>query len=194
MKNLKLNFKDCKLLKFRPNIAKRNQSISSILEKSSAIFEMVYEIKNEKSIKIFGNYFICHNKGRCKMIINNKLYSLRVTYQINDNYKKILNIKLLILNESILNFRKTFYECKSLQKFSVISPKDIKLKSDEIHNEQKNNQIDVSSIFDSERINDQSSNILNYSNETEKNFQKISLIKNTNISSKGRNKFNIVKS
>ena len=128
------------------------------------------------------------------MIINNKLYSLRVTYQINDNYKKILNIKLLILNESILNLRKMFYGCKSLQKFSVISPKDIKLKSDEIHNEQKNNQIDVSSIFDSERINDQSSNHLNYSNETEKNFQKISLIKNTNISSKGRNKFNIVKS
>ena len=50
IKNLKLNFKDCKLLKFRPNIAKRNQSISSILEKSSAIFEMVYGIKNEKSI------------------------------------------------------------------------------------------------------------------------------------------------
>ena len=127
------------------------------------------------------------------MIINNKLYSLRETYQINDNYKKILNMKLLILNESLLNLRKMFYECKSLQKFDVISPKDIKLKSDdEIHNEKNNNQIEISSIFDSQRINNQSSNHLIYSNETNKNSQKISLIKDTKISSKGRNKFNII--
>ena len=85
-----------------------------------------------------------------------------------------------------------FYECKSLQKFSVISSKDIKLEIDENNNEQKNNQIDISNLYDSERINNKSSNHLNYSNVTNINSQEISLIKNTSISSKNRNKFNII--
>ena len=57
------------------------------------------------------------------MIINNKLCSLKDTYQINDNNKKIFIIKLLILNNKNLDLSQMFYECKSLQKFSVISPK-----------------------------------------------------------------------
>ena len=86
------NFKDCKLLKYIPNIPKGNLSMSSMLEKSSAIFKLIYRIEKEKTIKITDTYFILRNKRKCKMIINNKLCLLKDTYHINVDNEKILKI------------------------------------------------------------------------------------------------------
>jgi len=187
------NFKDCKLLKYIPNIPKRNQSISSMFEKSSAIFKLIYKIEKEKTIKIMDTYFVFQNKRKCKMIINNKLQLrlLKDTYNINDDNEKMLKIKFLILNDKELDLSQMFNECKSLQKFSLISPKDIKLENDN-HHGQENNQINIQSIHDSEEINKLSSNQLCNFNNTNIKSLTISSIQNTIFTSKCINKFNII--
>ena len=148
------NFKDCKLLKYIPNIPKGNQAMSSMLEKSSAIFKLIYKIEKEKTIKIIDTYFILRNKRKCKMIINNKLQLrlLKDTYNINDDNEKMLKIKFLILNDKELDLSQMFNECKSLQKFSIISPKRIKSENEKNY-EQENSKIDIKSIHDSEGTN-----------------------------------------
>ena len=47
--------------------------ISSMLEKSSMIIKLDYEIENRKVIKLFGYNFFKLNKRKFKIIINNKL-------------------------------------------------------------------------------------------------------------------------
>ena len=55
------------------------------------------------------------------MIINNKLYSLRNMYGIQKCDKKFLKIKLIILNNYRLNFRKMFFRCTNLLEFNSLS-------------------------------------------------------------------------
>ena len=102
-----------------------------------------------------------------------------------------MKIKLLILNDKVLDLSQRFYECKSLQKFSVISPKEIKLEN-EIHYEEENNQINIPSVHDSEGTNNQSSNQFYGCIDSNKKSQTISSIQNTIIASKCRNIFNII--
>ena len=140
-----------------------------MFEKSSIIFKLVYEIKDRKPIKFFDNNFAHKNKniGKFKMIINNKLYSINNQYQMVDDNKKILKIKLVILNDKGINFRKIFYECKSLKEFSLISQDELK-QGNKIKEDYKTNQFDNLNTYDSEGTDKELSNKLIYSNETNK--------------------------
>ena len=51
--------------------------MASKFEKSSSTIKLVYEIKEEKIITIFCSKFVKHNKNKCKMIIDNKIYLLK---------------------------------------------------------------------------------------------------------------------
>ena len=80
------------------NVYKMN-NMSSMLEKSSVIFKLIYEIKGETTIKIFDSKFISKNKSKCKMVINNKIYAITNKCQIVDSNMKILKIKLIVLKK-----------------------------------------------------------------------------------------------
>ena len=73
--------------------------MSSMLEKSSAIFKIVYNSDKEKTIKILDTYFVFQNKRKCRLIINNKLHLLTDKLRLKDNNQKILKIKFLIMND-----------------------------------------------------------------------------------------------
>jgi hypothetical protein len=85
--------------------------------------------------------------------------------KITNNKKKVLKIKLLILNSHKINFRKMFYKCDSLKYFSIISKDEPKPKNKLIE-EQKDNQINNLDINNSEEINKQSSSDLYLFNGT----------------------------
>ena len=53
------------------------------------MFKLIYEIK-EKKLKIFDSSFYNYNKRKCKMIINNKLSSIKK--YIKSTKKKICAI------------------------------------------------------------------------------------------------------
>ena len=123
---------------YLPDISKWNNNISmsSLFEKDSSIIKLVYEIKKEKEIiKLFDEFFIRHNKIKCKIIINNNLYTLRDKYKIQNNHSKKIKIKLMILNNKGLNLKKMFYNCKNLKEFSFI----LKEKYDKESKEKNNN-------------------------------------------------------
>ena len=66
-------------------------------EKDISEINIIYDIKQENKIRIFGAKFVENNKNICKMIIDNKEYEITNKYNI-ENYKKnnknTLNIKL----------------------------------------------------------------------------------------------------
>ena len=41
-------------------------------EKDKLEINLIYDIKEEKNIKIFGSKFVENNKNKCKMIIDNR--------------------------------------------------------------------------------------------------------------------------
>ena len=140
--NLNLIIKDCWSLISLPDIPNnkikriKNINLSSMFEKSCSIFKLIYKIKKEKTIKIFNTDFVCRNKTKCKIIIDNKIYLLTDKYKINNKKKKFLKIKLMILNNVGINMSHMFYDCNSLKKFYDISKKEIKPR--EIIKEEKN--------------------------------------------------------
>ena len=122
---------------------KNNMNISYMLEKSSTIFKLIYDIKKEEDeIKIFDKIFVNNNKIKCKTIINNKIHLLTDKYQISDNEIKQLKIKLVILNNKGMNLNHMFYDCKSLKNFSALSQEEIKPEI-AFKEENKNNQIKI---------------------------------------------------
>ena len=58
------------------------------------------------------------------MIINNKLFLITDKYEVTNKNKKLLKIKLLILNNKKINFCHMFYECKSLNEFHIITEEE----------------------------------------------------------------------
>jgi len=109
----------------------------------TSMIKLVYKIKKNKTIKIFGLDFVEKNKNNCKMIINNKLCALNYKYEINDDNMKLLKVKLLILNNKKIDLSYMFYECKYLKLFYLISTKkDISqpdYKDENIKNKSENN-------------------------------------------------------
>ena len=140
--------------------------ISSKLEKSSLIIKLVYEIEKRKIIKFFDDNFYKLNKKKLKIIINNKLSNLTKNYMIiSHNNMKVLKIKLIIINSHEINFNKMFYNCNSLKDFSLITKLEPKIKNKTI-DEQKENQVDILNINNSEEIIRQSSIELNFFNKS----------------------------
>jgi len=105
-------------------------------------------MKEEKIITIFGSKFVKHNKNKCKMIINNQIYSLTDKYEISNDNMKILKIKLLMLNDAKINLSYMFYKCDCLIKFNLMFQNEEKSienyndKNDQIENININNSYD----------------------------------------------------
>ena len=170
-----------------------NFYLSFLTEKSCSIFNLIYEIKEEKIIKLFSPYFVRQNKTKCKLIINNKLSILTDKYQIFDDNMKILKIKLIIFNEKAIDLSYMFYDCKSLKKFYLISKEDNKV--EEKYKEEQNNKTteDIDTYdFDFNELNNQKSAQLYNSNETKKNSKGIILDKNIYKSYNYKNKFHLI--
>ena len=66
------------------------------------IIQMIHEIKEQNEIKIFNPTFIENNKGKIKIVIENKISSLSDKYTIENKNKKYLKIKLLVFNKNNL--------------------------------------------------------------------------------------------
>ena len=79
-----------------------------------------YKIKNESVIKIFGKNFVKNNKNICKLIYEDKEYELQETFNVNNNNKQILEIKLTGINK-ITDMSCMFEKCNSLISSSEIS-------------------------------------------------------------------------
>ena len=63
-----------------------------MFEKDKSKINIIYKIKGENRIKIFGGNFVENNKNNCKMIIDKKEYKLTVEYE-NYSYNNTLRIK-----------------------------------------------------------------------------------------------------
>ena len=116
-------YENCSSIIYFPNISKWKSfyTLNPMFEKNSTIFEINYENKKgEEIIQIFDELFVRKNKLISKMIIENKIYSLRDKHKLENNLIKNLNIKLIILtNDFRLNLKRMFYNCKSLINFSI---------------------------------------------------------------------------
>ena len=66
------------------------------------IIQMIHEIKEQNEIKIFNPTFVKNNKGKIKIVIENKISSLSDKYTIENKNKKYLKIKLLVFNKNNL--------------------------------------------------------------------------------------------
>ena len=156
-----------------------NKFLSSKFEKSSLLIKLAYEINKKKYIKLFGYKFFNRNKRKLKIIINNKLCNLTNNFKkISNNNMKVLKIKLLLLNEPKINFSQMFYNCSSLNNFSIIT-KDEPISKNKIIEEQNDNSIKSLNFNNSEEINRQSSIDLYLLNRSSNNTEKINTSNNT---------------
>ena len=75
---------------------------------------IIYKIGgDDKRVKIFGSEFVKINKNNCQIIYENKEYELNEYFNISNNIKDELKIKLRGIN-NIINMSCIFYECSSL--------------------------------------------------------------------------------
>ena len=85
---------------------------------------IIYDIKEcdkkEGRIKIFGKDFVKNNINKCKIIINEKENELIEEYNIKDNNKNKLEIKLIDI-DNITDMSHMFDECSSLSNLPDIS-------------------------------------------------------------------------
>ena len=136
-------------------------------------FTLIYKTNKEKTIEIFSDTFVKKNKGKFKILIGNKILPLMDKIKVKENTDK-LKIKLIIFKGQDLNFKKMFYNCKSLIKFYLSSEKEIiSNEINNIKNEEKN--INFEDIY----IQDNSENLYDkfYPNENEYQHEKINSIK-----------------
>ena len=73
---------------------------------------IIYDIKQEKYIRIFGYEFVRNNRNKCKMIIDNKEYEIAEYFNI-ENYKNNNNkLKIIIkVIDNVMNMSWMFYGC-----------------------------------------------------------------------------------
>ena len=82
---------------------------------------IIYEVKDNKYIRIFGNEFVNHNKYKCQIILEDKEHEINTHLNIPSHYKKDkISIKLTGIND-INNISCLFYECSSLYSVPDIS-------------------------------------------------------------------------
>ena len=121
-------------------------------KKECYLFKLKYKTNQAKKLKLFGKCFIMKNKLICKMIYKNKTYELQEYLDdIDTNYKtkNLISIKLRLINNYfnastmfekcdslisiemneannfyIINMRRLFYECNSLESIPDISDWD----------------------------------------------------------------------
>ena len=79
---------------------------------------IIYDIKrDDREIRILGDYFVMNNRDKCKMIIDNKEYEIKKKYDVNNNKNK-LNIILKGIN-NVTDMSFMFNECSSLISLNI---------------------------------------------------------------------------
>ena len=86
---------------------------------------MIYNVKNLKKIRIYGNKFVKNNKSNCYLVIGEEKKELCEYLELNNNEKDTLEIKLIEI-KPITNMSYLFYECNSLIILKDISNWDTK--------------------------------------------------------------------
>ena len=83
-------------------------------ERDISEINIIYDIKQENKIRIFGTKFVKINKNICKMIIDNKEYEITKEYDI-ENYKNNDNKLKIILKgiNNVINMSGMFSGCSS---------------------------------------------------------------------------------
>jgi surface protein len=89
-------------------------------EKDISEIDIIYDIKEEGNINIFGSEFVKNNKNICKMIIDNKEYEIAEKYNIKNKNNNKLIIKLKGIDK-VTNMMGIFYGCSSLSSLPDIS-------------------------------------------------------------------------
>ena len=91
-------------------------------DKDIEIWKIIYDIKDEDEINIFGSNFVNNNFNNCKMILDDKEYLLSDNYQIknNNNNTNKLEIKLKI-NNKMTDMSYMFHNCSSLSELNDFS-------------------------------------------------------------------------
>ena len=89
-------------------------------EKDISEINIIYNIKEENNIRIFGSEFVKNNKNICKMIINNKEYEITEKYNIKNNNNNKLKIILKGI-DNVTNMKGMFSGCSSLSSLPDIS-------------------------------------------------------------------------
>ena len=102
----------------------QNNIISSAKNTPGNQMTIIYEIKNRKIIKLFGEKFVNNNKSKCYLSILDKNIKINVNFALSDNFKEDkLKIKL-IETKPIIDMSYLFYECESL--YSIMDNWDTK--------------------------------------------------------------------
>jgi len=114
------------------------------------VFTLLYRIKEEKEIRIFGRIFVENNKRKCKMVIKGKILPLTDEYKVEDKNINILKIKLILMDKYKLNFREMFYECKSLVRLEINSEEEGDLKLEENIKEEPIETNNIINIYDND--------------------------------------------
>ena len=70
-------FLGCNQLEHFPNVFKRN--IKNEIKKNEIL--LIYNIRNVKIVRIFGEEFVKNNEDNCKLIIKDQLYKIREFYE-----------------------------------------------------------------------------------------------------------------
>jgi len=89
-------------------------------EKDISEINIIYDINNQKNIRIFGSKFVKNNRNICKMIIDNKEYEITDEYKVKSNDNNKLQIKLKGI-DNITNISYMFKGCSSLSFLPDIS-------------------------------------------------------------------------
>ena len=80
---------------------------------------IIYKIKNQNKIQLFGENFIKNNKNNCKIIVENKEQDISEYLNVNKN---ITNVKIKLKEiKTISNMSYMFYGCESLISLPDIS-------------------------------------------------------------------------
>ena len=88
-------------------------------EKDISEINIIYKIKEENNIRIFGSEFVKNNKNICKMIIDNKEYEIIEKYNIKNNNNKL---KIILKGiDNVTNMSDMFFGCSLLSSLPDIS-------------------------------------------------------------------------
>ena len=89
-----------------------------------SVFEMVYEIKEEKEIILCSYKFLKNNKtkiNKIKMIIENKFLPLNYRYKVINKNLKYLKVKFILFTKDNINLNGMFDNNSSLKEFTIKS-------------------------------------------------------------------------
>jgi len=110
-------FKDIDEIVSTENISVKVINILDVFHKMNNMFDeisLIYDVNDrEEETRIFSDLFVHNNKEICQMVIDDKVYELKGTFNTKNYKKKELKIKLKNI-EKCYDFSKMLDGCKSL--------------------------------------------------------------------------------